>query len=208
MDHSSLEPLESRRLLSAVVRHGILEITGTHKDNTITVELGAHSNDTITVTIDGVGKTFAQADVRGVSIQAGQGNDYVLVDNTDLRLSVGETIHGSGGKDTLIGGAGLDRIYGDAGNDSIRGANKRDILYGGSGDDSIDGGQGNDYINGESGNDTLIGNAGVDYIYGGAGSDTIGAADGNTDHVDGGSGTDSAAHDSVDDFLVSIEIEL
>lgn len=98
----------------------------------------------------------------------------------------GETLTGTSGNDTLIGGdihgkhgSGIgDTIYGGGGNNSIVGQGGNDVLYGGSGNDTITAGDGNDYISGGSGSDLL---------YGGAGNDTIVAGAGDT--VDGGSGT-------------------
>ena len=79
---------------------------------------------------------------------------------------------GTGGDDTLSGGAGGDRIYGRGGNDDVSGSSGRDFLMGN---------RGSDRIAGEGGDDSLFGGAGADEIAGGRGKDRL----------DGGKGADT-----------------
>ena len=102
--------------------------------------------------------------VSAVSVALGDLNDAATVDPS---LTLGVTLNGGAGNDTLTGGAG---------------------------DDRIDGGDGNDAITGGAGDDVLSGDGGADNVQGGAGDDTIlsGAFDAAPDVFGGGAGTDLA----------------
>ena len=127
--------------------------------------------------------------VPGVVIDGGDGNDRIV---------------GGDGNDFLIGGAGKDVIYGGAGNDRINGNGGNDKLFGEAGADRIYGYAGNDYIDGGSSGDRLEGGAGMDTILGESGNDRFFTLDGQIDQLFGGTGKDSAVHDSFD-VLSSIE---
>ena len=92
-----------------------------------------------------------------------------------VRVQVGETFNGNGGKDLLFGNEGTDTLNGGAGDD---------LLVGGDGADTLDGGDGND---------TLLGGSGQDSVNGGAGDDHIGMdiTSGNVDSIDAGLGNDT-----------------
>ena len=83
----------------------------------------------------------------------------------------GQTINGTSGSDSLVGGPGNDTINGLAGNDTLVGLGGDDRLIGGPGNDSMDGGLGNDTYVTESiadefgnGNDTMTDAGGIDTI--------------------------------------------
>ena len=112
------------------------------------------------------------------TIDAGEGNDYILGDAGDDTLTGGtgrDHVRGGSGDDVIYGGAGIDILRGDSGDDEIYGGAGRDTILGDAGDDTIDGGAGNDTIFGGSGDDTLTGGAGADtFVYTGvSGDDTI-----------------------------------
>ena len=139
----------------------------------------------------------------------------------------GVPIHGQGGNDIIIGGAGKDVLEGDAGNDIIFGWRGADTIYGGigddilygddlgfngvAGDDIIDGGAGNDVLygggradvmTGGADNDILYGQAGSDNLSGGTGDDTLYGDDADTasnDKLDGDSGNDHVYGGAGDD---------
>ena len=76
---------------------------------------------------------------------------------------------GSGGDNTMLGGAGADTFYGGAGNDVLTGGDGNDTLYGGTGDDTLssDGGlnfKGTNFLEGGDGNDILIGGPAYDAL--------------------------------------------
>lgn len=200
------DDLEPRQLFSAGLLGTQLVIVGTHKSDNIRVYVNPSMPGHLTVVVNQTTQLFPAAAVEGISVQAGQGNDVIAIDLSRSRYPIPTTLYGSGGNDTIVGGAGTDRVYGGDGNDVINGRLARDILYGDAGDDSIDGDQGNDYLVGGLGNDTLRGGVGIDYHFGEAGNDFIDSIDGSVDHVDGGDGTDRAVADMIlDKTFVSIE---
>ncbi|VVS96417.1 Cadherin [Sphingomonas sp. EC-HK361] len=107
-------------------------------------------------------------------------------------------IHGQGGNDIIIGGAGKDTLEGDAGNDIIFGWRGSDTIFGGTGDDLL---YGDDLgFNGIAGDDTIDGGAGNDILYGGRGSDKMTGGDDN-DILYGQAGGDNMSGGSGDDLL-------
>jgi Ca2+-binding RTX toxin-like protein len=74
---------------------------------------------------------------------------------------------------TLYGGAGYDSIYGGTGDDFLRGHGGDDRIYGEEGNDTVDGGDGSDNLHGYYGNDLLLGGAGDDQLRGEWGLDTL-----------------------------------
>ena len=78
---------------------------------------------------------------------------------------------GTGGDDTLSGGAGGDRIYGRGGDDDVSGNAGRDLLMGNRGDDRLAGDGGDDRLFGGAGADEIAGGAGKDRLDGGKGAD-------------------------------------
>jgi Ca2+-binding RTX toxin-like protein len=216
----SIQPLETRRLLAATLSTtGVLDITGTSGNDTLSVAL---SGTNVVVKLNTAApQNFAASKVKAIHANAGIGNDRVTI---GISLP-GAVIHGADGNDTITGGSGNDTLYGDNGNDS---------LLGGNGNDTMDGGAGNDTLSGQGGfdtadyrsaasairltldklandgrvaigekdnvldaeqllggiyNDTITGDAGFNQIYGGAGNDEIHAGGGNDD-VHGGPGSD------------------
>jgi len=76
-----------------------------------------------------------------------------------------DLVIGTGGNDTLTGGAGAGGLNGD------------DVLVGLMGNDSLDGGSGADLIIAGDGDDSLTGGTGADVLSGGRGDDTFHFAD-------------------------------
>ncbi|WP_425101063.1 Hint domain-containing protein [Tropicibacter sp. S64] len=81
------------------------------------------------------------------------------------------TFGGTSLGDTLDGGVGDDTIYGEYGNDNILGGTGNDVLYGGYGSDTIAGGTGNDQMFGNDDADRFViaDGFGIDTITGGEG---------------------------------------
>ncbi|MGL6208968.1 MAG: calcium-binding protein, partial [Paracoccaceae bacterium] len=90
-------------------------------------------------------------------------NDVALNVVIDVTAGTDDTLAGTGGDNTLDGGAG---------NDSVSGFGGVDKLFGGLGNDMLDGGEGNDSVLGGDGDDMLEGGIGADRLFGGAGVDT------------------------------------
>lgn len=114
--------------------------------------------------------------------------------------SVGGTILGEGGDDTIRGADGEDIISGGA---------DRDLLTGGRGDDSLAGDAGNDVLQGGDGDDILDGLNDADSLFGGRGDDVVRGGDGvdvlsggrDDDNLDGGLGDDTIAGGRGDDTI-------
>ena len=151
-------------------------LTGTAGNDVIDV---TEINGSVTATINGTTQQFAS--VQSMTINAGDGNDQVTFTGT-----MGVTIDGGNGDDTLTGGSGPDVIMGGAGNDTITGNAGADILDGGS---QVGPGSNANNIDGGSGPDTILGGSDIDTINGGLGNDTITSFDGN-DNIQGGNGND------------------
>ncbi len=117
-----------------------------------------------------------------------------------------DSLYGGGANDTLEGDEGADFLSGGGGNDTLTGSSGHDRLFGGPGNDSIEGrggadlvnaGAGNDVVSGGNGDDQVIAGTGNDFVDGGPGRDTLDAVDevGGNDYVRGGDDSDSCRAD-------------
>jgi Ca2+-binding RTX toxin-like protein len=201
---SSIEPLESRQLLTANLDQGTLFITGTHNRDRIDITQGG-ATDKIKLTLNSEVFRFTLSDVHLIRIQAGQGDDVIHIDNGKRHLTTPTLVYGSGGDDVITTGRGRDRIYGGGGDDTIKAGNTRDIIYGDGGRDFIDGQKGSDVIDGGQNDDTVKGGRGVDRVSGGRNDDLILIGDHEVDSGNGGPGTDSANCDELLDDLNAVE---
>ncbi|MEM7709488.1 MAG: Hint domain-containing protein, partial [Pseudomonadota bacterium] len=99
---------------------------------------GTFSGVEAVVTGDGDDNLDAGADMAGVAVAAGAGDDAVT------------------------GGSGADQIDGGAGDDVLRGGAGADTLRGGDGNDTLEAGAGGDVLRGGTGDDRLVGGIGED----------------------------------------------
>jgi Ca2+-binding RTX toxin-like protein len=143
---------------------------------------GTASNGTSRITNTTTGFSFDFVDVSGsLTINAGDGNDAVTVNNLETGAVVtivnagagNDTVSTAGADDQINGGAGDDELDGGAGADVISGGDDNDTLHGAGGDDVIDGGAGDDVLDGDGGVDVLTGGLGDDSIDGGDGIDRL-----------------------------------
>jgi Ca2+-binding RTX toxin-like protein len=111
--------------------------------------------DTLQFVLNGDVSQVNLTDVESVAVQAGTGDDTVVIQGTPLPALY--AIDGGAGADTLRGGAGADTLEGGSGDDFVDGNLGQDVLRGGAGDDTIqwDPGDSSDTIDGGSGSDTL-----------------------------------------------------
>jgi Ca2+-binding RTX toxin-like protein len=132
-----METLEGRRHLAGVVAsldQGVLTIQGTSRDDAISVAAGARQ---FTVFISGqAGPTYANSAVRLVRINAGRGNDSILLSS---RLRVRASVEAGPGNDRVGGGGQSDTLFGQQGNDTLVSNGGADYLDGGSEDDYLEG---------------------------------------------------------------------
>ncbi|MEU3666533.1 MULTISPECIES: calcium-binding protein [Streptomyces] len=127
----------------------------------------------------------------GVTLVGGPGDDSLHGGNANDTLEGDEGadfLSGGGGNDTLTGSSGPDRLFGGPGNDSIEGLG---------GSDLINAGAGNDVVSGGKGNDQVIAGSGNDFVDGGPGRDDLDAVDevSGNDYVRGGDQTDACRAD-------------
>lgn len=200
-----------------------LAVGGTLGNDTIEVDAGP-TPGTYHVILNGVSQgTYAATGQILVFAQAG--NDKVTVQST---ITLGVSLDGGAGKDTLIGGAGNDTLRGGAGIDVLNGRGGNDIVAAlvhgtltlapaslvgtGLGRDTLvsieqarlTGGTGADVLNASAfrGPVTLDGGAGNDLLVGGASTDILTGGSGN-DTVRGGAGTDTLVETGDFDFTLT-----
>ncbi len=185
----------------AAVSGGVLTITGTSAADKFSI---LYSGTSYTVTRNGTATTLAGSEVTRISLDGGDGDDQIVLNETVTVPSYlygnngNDKMIGGNGNDTLSGGAGKDTIYGGLGDDRLGGNGGHDREYGEAGKDRLYGGDGNDYLDGGSSTDRLWGEAGNDNLYGQGGDDYLYAKDSALDTVYGGTGTDSAQLDLTD----------
>ena len=119
----------------------------------------ANPNDTVTFTSD-----LVAAGLASFTVETGAGNDTA---NASAVTSLGVTLLGGDGDDTLTGGTASDRIEGGDGTDIIDGNTGANVLLGGAGQDFF-------RIHGSS--DTVDGGDGMDVLtfFGTSGDVTVG----------------------------------
>ncbi|MDY6940670.1 MAG: S8 family serine peptidase [Cyanobacteriota bacterium] len=165
------------------------------------------------VTIDG-SETIENIDFGNRSLQPTRTglSDYLAGDDRN------NSLFGSGGDDTIVGGSGADtlrgqnqqdlidggadndRLYGDADDDTLLGGGGSDFLQGGTGNDNLKGEEGQDTLRGYFGNDRLNGGTENDSLYGDADDDTLLGGSGN-DFLQGGAGNDDLEGEEGQDIL-------
>jgi Ca2+-binding RTX toxin-like protein len=158
------------------VDHTVLRVEGSTGSDAILLRVRPNESSILQVLADGrqVGN-IDRSRFREIDLDAGAGNDIVLVDESFGVFNVPTTIDGGDGADVLVGDTGPVRLVGGAGNDLLLGGDAVDQLLGGDGNDTIDGNKGADVAFGNGGNDTFIWDAGdgSDAFDGQDGSDTL-----------------------------------
>jgi Ca2+-binding RTX toxin-like protein len=139
---------------TVVVNPPNITVTGDATDETITV-----ADNGQFITVDGVATAATADNTFDLTLNAGAGNDTIVINTAQLR---GITVNGEDGNDTITGSPD---------DDILNGGNGLDTLNGGGGDDRISGNNDNDTMNGDAGNDVMVWNPGDDddIMNGGAG---------------------------------------
>jgi Ca2+-binding RTX toxin-like protein len=152
------------------------------------------------------------------TLDGGPGDDRLLGGGGRDELTGGDgndQLDGRGGADVFRGGAGTDTADYTARRNAVRvgigtaaddGENNEgdnvltdvENVWGGRGNDTIRGSDARNRLAGGAGDDVIYGNAGRDVLVGGDGNDRLFARDGDSDTVNGGSGTDRADVDRSD----------
>jgi RTX calcium-binding nonapeptide repeat (4 copies) len=151
--------------------HGELAIEGTNAADRLALRLQSGNPAILQVDVGDDGSadfSFARAEVAKISVDGGNGDDVVRIDESNgvFTNTIATTIDGGNGDDNLVGGAGAG---------TLRGGNGNDILAGGSGAETLEGGNGKDSIDGNGGNDVgLLGNGDDTFVWDpGDGSDIV-----------------------------------
>ncbi|HEX3453446.1 MAG TPA: hypothetical protein VHS03_02390 [Gaiellaceae bacterium] len=149
--------------VTAVLRNGLLNVTGTPTADKIALRLKSGDPGTVQVDAgdDGTADfSFARANVKKLAISAGTGDDLVRIDevNGAFTTTIPTTIDGGPGNDTLAGGSGDEVLQGGPGNDSVDGNRGSDTALLGPGDDTFtwDPGDGSDNVDGGPGADDMV----------------------------------------------------
>ena len=180
-------------IAAAPVAAAAPSVTAAVSDGTLFVHGGPHA-DRIALRVSPVDRTQLQVDVGddgsadfsfdlntfgAIDVEAGNGNDTVLIDQANGVFTTTETtrIDGQNGDDTLIGGTGNEVLVGGRGDDVVDGNGGADTAFLGQGDDTFvwDPGDGSDAIEGGKGFDRMV--------FNGAGGNEIMAATANFGRV-------------------------
>jgi Ca2+-binding RTX toxin-like protein len=106
----------------------------------------------------------------GVTLAIGTTGNGGIAENDTIGDDI-ESLQGTSGDDTLIGGPGPNTLYGNGGIDTIDGLAGADNISGGVGNDTLTGGDGYDNVSGDDGDDVLhLSDGGTDGANCGAGA--------------------------------------
>lgn len=147
---------------TAQIVNGRLVVTGNGAGDQLVLRLQAGVPTTLELDVGNDGSanfSFDRALFDRIVVNAGAGNDAVLVDQTNGVFTDTElaTLNGQDGSDVLTGGSGAQTLSGGRGNDTVDGNQGDDTANLGAGSDTVrwDPGDGNDVVNGQDGVDTL-----------------------------------------------------
>jgi Ca2+-binding RTX toxin-like protein len=144
------------------VKHDVLVVRGTTKDDNIVLRLQAGRQDLLEVDAGADGSADARVD-RGrfdsIVVTARRGADAVRIDEVNGVFTDTEqtTIAGGRGDDELLGGSGVERFFGDSGDDFVDGNRGNDVADLGDDEDVFrwDPGDGSDVVEGNDGYDAM-----------------------------------------------------
>src|SRR5262245_3168588 len=166
-----VEMLESRDLLTAnaVLAGTVLVVNGGPFNDNITVTRDVSTNQLVVLDYGTEVARFDSAAVTNIVVNAGAGEDKVLIDSPVTQNAI---LNGDGGLqrfqlggDVLIyRGQGTAIINAGPGNSQLLGGPNNDILNGGAGNDILSGGPGSDLLTGGPGRDRFFGHRLTDTI--------------------------------------------
>jgi RTX calcium-binding nonapeptide repeat (4 copies) len=162
------------------LEQGELRLDGTNAGDRLALRLQSGNPAILQVDVGDDGSadfSFARADVARISVDSGNGDDVVRIDESNgvFTDTIPTTIDGGNGDDSLTGGAGAGTLRGGNGDDTLAGGSGAETLVGGNGNDSIDGNRGNDVALMSNGDDTFVWDPGdgSDVVEGQNGHDTM-----------------------------------
>ncbi len=166
----SLEPLEDRRLMTAVPSatggpitlssNGVLTLTGNPTaGNQLRVDLGGSGkNQIVQADVNGTFQSFPATTVKQIRITGGSGNDYVYV---DPRVGTPTSIVTGDGNDTIRTGHGHATVRAGDGDDAIYTHGSDNAVYAGAGKNRVVG----DRVTDAAGNEVRTGGLANTYLY-------------------------------------------
>ncbi len=165
--------------LGATVTDGTLRISGSRSSDRIALRVSSVDRTQLQVDVGNNGsadRTFDLGTFDAIDVEAGNGNDTVLIDGT-FTTTKATRINGQNGDDTLIGGSGNEVLVGGRGDDFVDGNGGADTAFLGQGDDTFvwDPGDASDIVEGGAGFDKMV--------FNGSGGDEIMAATANFGRV-------------------------
>jgi hypothetical protein len=160
----TLDRLEERRLMSATLVGGLLDVVGTSGNDKITVKLAKGDPTTLNVVINASPHTFPLASVQSIDVYGLAGNDSIAISDVNGAVPVPAFVSGGAGDDTLVGSAsGNDSLCGGQGDDMIQSSGTGNLLQGGRAADTLSGGAG-DQINAGLGQNLVSSNNGGSFV--------------------------------------------
>ena len=145
---------------NAGVVDGTLEIQGSSSSERIALRLSPLDAGRLLVEDGSAERSFDLATFGAITVNAGNGNDVVLIDQANgvFTTTKPTTIAGGNGNDTLLGGSGAETFDGGRGDDVADGNGGGDSAFMGNGDDTFiwDPGDGSDRFEGGPGSDTMV----------------------------------------------------
>ena len=156
------------------------------------------------ISINGQTETYTKDQLRNLTIDAGSGNDRIIVDEgVDVRPTIkggtgddyisvhagGVSVDAGEGNDLIVNEGSSNVINAGAGNDTIYSRGWFNAIDGGSGRDSITSVGAYNHISGGDDGDSVVSHGNYNGVYGGRGEDSV-RVDGNYNAVDGGADPD------------------
>ena len=170
----------SKQFSEPTLVDGVLTVEGSNAGDRIALRLQDGQPGILQVDVGDDGSAdfeFELASVARIAVDAGNGDDFVRIDESNgiFSDSIPTTIEGGNRNDELVGGSGTGTLSGGNGNDSLVGGAGAETLLGGNGDDSIDGNKGSDVAFMGNGGDTFVwdNGDGSDTVEGQNGADTM-----------------------------------
>ena len=199
--NSSLEQLESRRLLSATLSGGVLTVLGSNAKDEITLSLLEGNSARLSVDMNGAVENFNVSAINSIFVYGRAGDDTIMVSNANGVVPFAMFLGGGDDKDKIVGGNFDDTLRGGDADDDLTGGRGNDSLVGDEAKDVLNGGSGDDFLFGGAANDDLFGNGGDDFLKGGPDNDRINGGDGD-DELWGMEGNDTLMGGDGNDFVV------
>ena len=217
--HPTFEPLETRRMMSASLKSGVLRVAGGAGNDRIALSLDKGrimDEGWITVTRNGVREgRFASSAVKSISIDAGAGNDTVSV---APGIKQAPRISGGAGADTIDYSASTHGIYANIKTGRVVHYKTKaalgtlasiEIIRGSAYPDCVDAHGGLLAAYGKGGKDDLyaFGNCRAS-LFGGDGDDWLMSAPGAPNLIDGGAGADTMDYSDHFNELGGVDVSM